>query len=45
MVRNCKTKDAVAVLSTTTDADATNNFVTYQDNMTLQKQYWTMPDT
>lgn len=26
------TKDAVAVLSTTTDADATNNFVTYQDN-------------
>ena len=26
------TKDAVAVLSTTTDADATNNFVIYQDN-------------
>ena len=26
------TKDAVAVLSTTTDADATNDFVTYQDN-------------
>lgn len=26
------TKDAVAVLSTTTNADAANNFVTYQDN-------------